>query len=312
MSRKLWVVAATALCAAVLAACGGGDFDDGRQLERPDQGRNDRSAPAPAPAPARKVARAASRAARASRAKGARRKSRRHRTAAADRRRRLERRRLERRRLGGGGSGAGGSSFSGPPTKHKHPQPVEGKRSDGFVVKGGDNSIQEYGDEQDAAARAEATRPIAALYRATDQRRLDGRLQHLPLGRQRRTAGTVRQTEPEAEGQGLRRDPLRLNQSSRQVSRHARRRCRRLPDRRRHGLCDLLGDRRQRLCLRPEIGRRALEAHRPGADAAHRLLGPAPKLRRHAAAARSPIHTTCSRSGPTPTSLIGTPANSEM
>jgi hypothetical protein len=74
-----------------------------------------------------------------------------------------------------GGSGGGGSSgvsrgagfrFSGEPVKHDHPAPEEGSRSDGFRVPGGDNSIQEYGQEQDAGERAAAMQPIAALYRA--------------------------------------------------------------------------------------------------------------------------------------------------
>jgi hypothetical protein len=75
----------------------------------------------------------------------------------------------------GGGSGDGGSSgvsgaagfrFSGEPVKHDHPAPEDGSRSDGFRVPGGDNSIQEYGQEQDAGERAAAMAPIAALYRA--------------------------------------------------------------------------------------------------------------------------------------------------
>jgi hypothetical protein len=77
---------------------------------------------------------------------------------------------------GGGGSGGGKSGtgsaqaidLSGPPTKHKHPEPVEGKRSDGFRVPGGDNSIQEYGEEQGAEERAKAMKPIIALYRALE------------------------------------------------------------------------------------------------------------------------------------------------
>jgi hypothetical protein len=70
---------------------------------------------------------------------------------------------------GGGTSGVSGGAgfrFSGEPVKHDHPAPVEGSRSDGFRVPGGDNSIQEYGEEQDAGERAAAMEPIAALYRA--------------------------------------------------------------------------------------------------------------------------------------------------
>jgi hypothetical protein len=73
---------------------------------------------------------------------------------------------------GGGGndsSGVSGSAsfhFSGAPTKHDHPAPVEGSRADGFRVPGGDNSIQEYGEEQGSDERAAAMAPIAALYRA--------------------------------------------------------------------------------------------------------------------------------------------------
>ena len=70
---------------------------------------------------------------------------------------------------GGGSSGVSGAAgfhFSGEPVKHDHPAPEEGSRSDGFRVPGGDNSIQEYGEEQDAGERAAAMAPIAALYRA--------------------------------------------------------------------------------------------------------------------------------------------------
>jgi hypothetical protein len=69
---------------------------------------------------------------------------------------------------GPGGSGSIGNSFSGPPTKHKHPAPVEGQRSDSFRVPGGDNSIQEFGEETDAAERVAAMVPIAGLYRALE------------------------------------------------------------------------------------------------------------------------------------------------
>jgi hypothetical protein len=71
---------------------------------------------------------------------------------------------------GGGGtsgvSGGAGFNFSGEPVKHDHPAPVEGQRADGFRVAGGDNSIQEYGEEQGSEERAAAMEPIAALYRA--------------------------------------------------------------------------------------------------------------------------------------------------
>lgn len=72
----------------------------------------------------------------------------------------------------GGGEGTiGGSAeidFTGPPTRHDHPEPVDGERSAGFRAPGGDNSIQEYGEEQDAEERAEAMKPIVALYRALE------------------------------------------------------------------------------------------------------------------------------------------------
>src|SRR5215218_1368245 len=67
---------------------------------------------------------------------------------------------------GGDGSSGGGFDFSGEPTKHEHPEPVEGERSAGFRVPGGDNSIQEFGEEQGSDERAAAMVPIAALYRA--------------------------------------------------------------------------------------------------------------------------------------------------
>jgi hypothetical protein len=72
---------------------------------------------------------------------------------------------------GKGGKGDVGSTkptFSGPPTRHEHPEPVDGARSEGFRVPGGDNSIQDYGEEQDSDERAAATKPIAALYAALE------------------------------------------------------------------------------------------------------------------------------------------------
>ena len=77
---------------------------------------------------------------------------------------------------GSGGSGSGGGKvggsadidFTGPPTRHDHPEPVDGERSAGFRSPGGDNSIQEYGEEEDAEERAEAMKPIVALYRALE------------------------------------------------------------------------------------------------------------------------------------------------
>jgi hypothetical protein len=67
---------------------------------------------------------------------------------------------------GSSSQAAGGFDFSGEPTKHDHPTPVEGRRADGLRVPGGDNSIQEYGEEQGSEERAAAMAPIAALYRA--------------------------------------------------------------------------------------------------------------------------------------------------
>jgi hypothetical protein len=64
------------------------------------------------------------------------------------------------------GAGSAGFDFSGEPTEHDHPTPVEGRRADGLRVPGGDNSIQEYGEEQGSEERAAAMAPIAALYRA--------------------------------------------------------------------------------------------------------------------------------------------------
>ena len=45
-------------------------------------------------------------------------------------------------------------------------RPVEGERSEGFRVPGGDNSIQEFGTEQGSDERTAAMQPIEALYRA--------------------------------------------------------------------------------------------------------------------------------------------------
>jgi hypothetical protein len=66
------------------------------------------------------------------------------------------------------GAGSADIDFSGPPVRHDHPEPVDGERSDGFRTPGGDNSIQEYGEEQDSEERAEAMKPITALYRALE------------------------------------------------------------------------------------------------------------------------------------------------
>jgi hypothetical protein len=65
-----------------------------------------------------------------------------------------------------GGNAGGNFRFTGEPVKHDHQKPVEGKRSDIFRTPGGDNSIQEYGEETDADERAAAMLPIAALHRA--------------------------------------------------------------------------------------------------------------------------------------------------
>jgi hypothetical protein len=55
-----------------------------------------------------------------------------------------------------GGSGSGGGSGSSGD-----------ERSSSFRTPGGDNSIQEYGDEADAAERAKATKTITTFYSAT-------------------------------------------------------------------------------------------------------------------------------------------------
>jgi hypothetical protein len=59
----------------------------------------------------------------------------------------------------GSGSQNGGSSGQGS-------APVEGERSAAFRTPGGDNSIQEFGEEGDSSDRSEATAGIDALYRA--------------------------------------------------------------------------------------------------------------------------------------------------
>ena len=69
---------------------------------------------------------------------------------------------------GGGGGGSADIDFNGPPVRHDHPEPVDGQRSDGFRTPGGDNSIQEYGEEQDSEERAAAMKPIVALYGALE------------------------------------------------------------------------------------------------------------------------------------------------
>lgn len=73
---------------------------------------------------------------------------------------------------GGAGGGAGGSGDLGGPASFgpsKDPVPaLEGERSHSFSHVGGDNSIQEYGEEVGAEDRAQATEALIALLRATE------------------------------------------------------------------------------------------------------------------------------------------------
>jgi len=62
---------------------------------------------------------------------------------------------------GGGGSSEQGSSGAGGESGSSH------ERSSSFRTKGGDNSIQEFGDEGEAEERAEATKTITTFFSAT-------------------------------------------------------------------------------------------------------------------------------------------------
>jgi hypothetical protein len=66
---------------------------------------------------------------------------------------------------GESGESGGGEGSSGSESK-TGPGPSKGERSYAFRTPGGDNSIQEYGEEGDSSDRAEADASIAALYRA--------------------------------------------------------------------------------------------------------------------------------------------------
>ena len=201
-ARKLSLALVAALCAAVLAACGGGG--DSTSSTATDATGAESTAEAAVARPARRAAATASRMAAAAR------------TAQAAAPRAAPAAEggdgsSGGAELGGGSSGVSGSAsfhFSGEPTKHDHPAPVEGSRSDGFRVPGGDNSIQEYGEEQDSDERAAAMAPIAALYRALFSGDWNEGLRHLPLGQQRQADRTARPDKPTAEGQGLRRRSL--------------------------------------------------------------------------------------------------------
>jgi hypothetical protein len=68
---------------------------------------------------------------------------------------------------GGGGESSGGGGSSGFESK-PGPGPSKGERSYAFRSPGGDNSIQEFGEEGEAADRAEATTTVNALFAAIE------------------------------------------------------------------------------------------------------------------------------------------------
>jgi hypothetical protein len=72
---------------------------------------------------------------------------------------------------GSGGNGGGNGRLGGPaslgPTKNPVPG-LEDERSGTFSTPGGDNSIQEYGEEEGAEGRREATTVLIALFNAIE------------------------------------------------------------------------------------------------------------------------------------------------
>jgi hypothetical protein len=67
---------------------------------------------------------------------------------------------------GGGGGATSGGGGSGGSESATGPGPKKGERSYAFRTPGGDNSIQEYGDEGRSSDRSEAESSIDALYAA--------------------------------------------------------------------------------------------------------------------------------------------------
>ena len=239
---------------------------------------------------------------------------------------RLEQRR--RRTRGSSGSGDGGGDSGGRRRRLRHragvdftaadqaraPAPVEGERSDGFRVPGGDNSIQEYGEEQDADERDGgdgsrsrlSTRPSpsgdwTAVCAPTSR---PATVKQIELARRKKLRSSKARAAPRssAASAARRRKGPRTRPTASIVSFRIEddTRLRHLLRNRRQGLRDAAGKSEGgSLEARPPSRRRRCRSGLLGAQAA-------------CSRGSSPIQTTCSRSGPTPTSLIGTPTNSAM
>jgi hypothetical protein len=127
-ARRAWIALLAALCATALAACGGGD-------EGSTTGAGSGAESGTAQSPAQSGGQGGE---------------------------------AETGSGGGGGEAGesgGGEGSSGSESK-TGPGPSKGERSYAFRTPGGDNSIQEYGEEGDSSDRSEAQSSIDALYKA--------------------------------------------------------------------------------------------------------------------------------------------------
>ena len=190
------------------------------------------------------------------------------------RRRRLHRR-LGRRRVLRRGLRAG-FEFSGEPTKHEHPAPVEGHArmsSASPAATTASRNTARNRAARNAPRRWSRSRPSTGRCSAAT----GPSLRHLPVVDNVKQIELLAPTEPPAEGQSCAEILSASTRARQQRPRHAGRRRRQLQDRRRHRLRHLLGDRRQRLCLRPQIRGRGMEADLTRADPAPDRLEPRPK-----------------------------------
>ena len=274
---KLSLALAAALCAAVLAACGG--------AARLDLDHRDRRDGAESTVDAGDSS--------ASGGDEAQQERRRRQGRQGRHRRRLRRLgRLQRRRLGrrvrrkGGSSGAPAAAPGVPAAASTSPanRPSTSIRRRSrasartpSAVPGGDNSIQEYGEEQGADERAAAMKTIADLStRPSSPADWADGLRDLPLGQQRQSRSNcspkrARSSKAKAApacSRGLNRG---ARASTPRTHRMAASSAFRVEGD--TGFAIYWGSRRQGLRLRAQIGRRGLEADLPRSDPAQ-LLGP--------------------------------------
>ena len=123
-ARRAWISLLAALCAATLAACGGGD-DGSTTSPGTAEGGTAGSTAQPGGGEAENGA-----------------------------------------GEGGGAAESGGGEGSSESESKTGPGPSKGERSYAFRTPGGDNSIQEYGEEGDSSERGQAQTSIDALYKA--------------------------------------------------------------------------------------------------------------------------------------------------